>query len=167
MTVWDVKTTPAGEDWDAVRIPASIGVPLWMRLVGRASTREHLGPVIVSDQSEATYWLIPTGSRPGDWPEPCRLLSTGAWLVVPEDAVGSRAARWLHRGDQPGQLTGAVWLARALTQLPVCICGIPVTGAPTALDSRDPSAGIVDVTHDACYQLTLDRPLGFRHEGAR
>jgi hypothetical protein len=164
VSIWDVTTTPAGQNWDAVRIPQAFGVALCKRLTGNPDWLPRLGPVVLSELSEATYWLIPTGTRPADWPEPCRLLSTGTWIVLPEDSPGPRGARWLHR---PDQLTAAVWLTRALAQAPVCVCGVPVTGVPTALDSRDPSAGIVDVTHDACYQLTLDRPLGYRHEGAR
>lgn len=118
MTIWDLKTTPAGVAWDAVRIPASPGVRLWMRLTATPDTRVRLGPVVISDQSQATYWLIPTGSRGADWPEPCRLLAAGAWLVLPGADNPACAARWLHLPDDPLQLTGTVWLADALNHHP-------------------------------------------------
>ena len=106
-------TTAAGYEWDAVRIPLAVGMDLWMGLVADPDTHERLGPGAVSDRSRATYWLIPTGST-DTWPGGCRLLTRGAWLVLPGPQVHPGWARWLHRPGTCGRLTGAVWLAAAL-----------------------------------------------------
>ena len=113
MNGWAPPTVAAGVGWDAVRIPVGVGVALWMGLVADGDTHDRLGSIVVSERSQATYWLIPTGSR-GSWPDGCRLLTRGSHLLLPGPHAHPRNARWLHQPHVPGQLTGAVWLAAAL-----------------------------------------------------
>jgi len=114
MSAWD-QAVDAGIDWDAVRIPTGQGVPLLARLTADAETRAHLGPVVISDRSLVTYWPITTGTSPAHWPTGVRLLTRGTSIVLPGLGIDPYLARWLHRPHLPGQLTGATWLAAALT----------------------------------------------------
>lgn len=110
---WAPRTTEAGRDWDAVRMPVADGEALWLHLIINPDTHDRLGPVVISDRSQATYWLIPTGST-DTWPDRCRLLTRGSHLLLPGPDAHPRNARWLHQPHTPGRLTGAVWLAAAL-----------------------------------------------------
>ena len=110
---WTPPTTEAGRGWDAVRIPLDIAEPLRLWLIADLEAHDRLGPIVVSDRSQATYWLIPTGSA-GTWPDGCRLLTRGSHLLLPGPHAHPRNARWLHQPHVSGQLTGAVWLAAAL-----------------------------------------------------
>ena len=181
MSPWTVATTDAGERWDALRLPLDRGIALYEHLAADPDLLAALGPVVASARSDATYWLITTGTQPGAWPNDCRLLSRGSALVLPDDRTDPHNARWLHRPAEPGRLTGAVWLAAALNDHltleasmptdeppPLCtLCQQPSTGLRAPIDPRDPTAGIVDVSHEDCYQRLLDRPLALRHEGGR
>jgi hypothetical protein len=110
----DRATTAAGHDWDALRIPSALGVCLWRKLASDPGTRGRLGPIVVSERSQATYWFIPTGTSDTAWPRYARLLTRGSWLLLPGQTADPRCARWLHQLDRPGQFTEAVWLAAAL-----------------------------------------------------
>ena len=105
--------TEAGIAWDAVRMPADLGVALHKHLCHNPDTQDRLGLIVLSERSEATYWLIPTGSTP-TWPRGCRLLTRHSSLLLPGLRVHPSSARWLHEPTAPGQLTGAVWLAAAI-----------------------------------------------------
>ena len=107
-------TTDVGVGWDAVRIPIARGLGLHRRLCQRPETYGRLGPVVASQRSDATYWLITTGSLPGDWPSGCRLLTSGSAIVLPHYSIPATWSRWLNQPTEPGHLTGAVWLAAAL-----------------------------------------------------
>jgi len=107
-------TTDAGLSWDALRIPLSPGLELHRRLASRPDTYGRLGPVVASQRSDATYWLITTGTTPDAWPSGCRLLTTGSAIVLPHYSIPATWSRWLNRPDNPDHLTGAVWLATAL-----------------------------------------------------
>jgi hypothetical protein len=108
------QTVAAGEHWDALRIPATHGLPLLRWLASDPEDRQHLGPVAYSRRSAMTYWLIPTGTTPEAWPTDCRLLTRGSWIALPGAGLDPASATWLHQPDNPAQLTGAVWLAAAL-----------------------------------------------------
>jgi hypothetical protein len=110
---WAPPTTAVGVHWDAVRIPLADGEQLWLRLITAPEAHNRLGPVVISERSQATYWLIPTNSS-DHWPDRCRLLTRGSHLLLPGPRAHPRNARWLHQPHSPGQLTGAVWLATAL-----------------------------------------------------
>lgn len=177
MSIWGVEASPAGVDWDAIRIPDATGLTLYGQLTADPDTADRLGPVVLSARSQATYWLVTAGSGHGGWPPSCRLLGRGSMLLLPEPGVDARCARWLHQPTTPGRLTGAVWLADALHHLETSMsseptytcapCGQPATGTPAWIDGGDHSQGVIDVTHDACYQEVLKRPLALRHEGGR
>ena len=113
---WTLATTDAGEQWDAVRLPLDFGTALYERLSADPDLLAMLGPVVASARSDATYWLITTGTAPDAWPAGCRLLTSGSALVLPDDLTDPHCARWLHQPVEPGRLTGAVWLAAALNQ---------------------------------------------------
>jgi len=108
-----LRTTEAGRGWDAVRMPLADGESLWLRLVSDPETHDRPGPIVLSDRSQATYWLIPAGSS-DTWPDKCRLLTRGSHLLLPGPHAHPYSSRWLHQPHSPGRLTGAVWLAAAL-----------------------------------------------------
>ena len=108
-------TTDVGVTWDALRIPLATGLALHYRLCSRPEVYGHLGPVAASDRSDATYWLITTGSTADDWPDGCRLLARGSAIVLPHPVIPADHARWLTRPSHPVHLTDAGWLAAALT----------------------------------------------------
>ena len=110
---WAPRTTEVGVGWDAVRIPVADGESLCLHLIADPDAHDRLGPVVISERSQATYWLIPTNSS-DNWPDRCRLLTRGSHLLLPGPRAHPRNARWLHQPDTPGRLTGAVWLAAAL-----------------------------------------------------
>jgi hypothetical protein len=110
-----LPTAEAGVSWDAVRIPFNRGLDLHRRLSLHEDVRGRLGPVVASERSQQTYWLITTGTTPEAWPPGCRLLTTGSTIVLPHTLVPADWSRWVHRPSSPDHLTGAVWLAAALT----------------------------------------------------
>ena len=110
-----LPTADAGIGWDAVRIPLNRGLDLHHRLSRHADVCGRLGPVVASERSRQTYWLITTGTKPSAWPSGCRLLTRGSTIVLPHPLVPADWSRWLHRSADPDHLTGAVWLAAALT----------------------------------------------------
>ena len=114
MAPWALATTDAGDRWDAIRIPLTSGVSLHHHLCASPDTLDRLGPIVISTRSEATYWLITTGTQPEGWPVGCRLLTRGSALVLPSHRTDPYNAAWLHQPHTPGQLSGAVWLAAAL-----------------------------------------------------
>jgi hypothetical protein len=109
----DSATVEAGHAWDALRIPEPWGGTLYDVLAAHEGDRVRLGGVILSTRSGCTYWLIPTGSAPEQWPDGCRLLTRGSWVTLPARGINRASAHWLHH-PHPQQLTGAVWLAAAL-----------------------------------------------------
>jgi len=108
-------TTDAGIAWDAVRIPLAPGLELHRSLCRGQDTYGRLGPIVASERSQATYWLITTGSTQDAWPDGCRLLTVGSTIALPCARLPATFSRWLHRPEDPDYLTGAVWLAAALT----------------------------------------------------
>ncbi|NGO14323.1 hypothetical protein G5C60_43715 [Streptomyces sp. HC44] len=68
---------PAGEWWDAVRVPLALGVRTLEEL-GNAT-----GAVIEDSYGTTLYWLIPPGSAT-DWNvPPAQILGSGCHLAVP------------------------------------------------------------------------------------
>ena len=115
MLITQVPTFDAGVSWDAVRIPLARGLELHRRLSRHEDVCGRLGPVMASLRSQQTYWLVGIGTTPGVWPAGCRLLTIGSTIVLPHRIVPADWARWLHQPDDPTHLSGAVWLAAALT----------------------------------------------------
>ncbi|MFC8898203.1 hypothetical protein [Streptomyces cinereoruber] len=66
---------PAGQAWDAVRVPRGIGL-LALEALGARS-----GAVIEDDR--ALYWLVPPGSAAGWDITNTTVLGTGAKVLVP------------------------------------------------------------------------------------
>jgi hypothetical protein len=108
-------TADAGIGWDALRIPLARGLALHRRLCCHPDTYRRLGPVVASERSDATYWLITRGSTANAWPSGCRLLTRGSAIVLPHRLIRPDHSRWLTRPEDPDRLTGAVWLAAVLT----------------------------------------------------
>lgn len=76
-TISSCHIEEAGRDWDAVRVPRSIGLDALSILGGRS------GPVLEDPSAAALYWFIPQGSSVG-WDVPnTRTLEQDAHLVIP------------------------------------------------------------------------------------
>lgn len=68
---------PAGRDWDAVRVPRSVGLAA-VTILGVRS-----GAVIEDPREPCLYWFIAAGSA-GEWAvDNTQLLQAGAFLSVP------------------------------------------------------------------------------------
>ncbi|MFJ8939337.1 hypothetical protein ACIRL0_27015 [Streptomyces sp. NPDC102365] len=73
----EVRMLPAGQWWDAVRVPLTTGTRIL----------EHLGPhtgaVIEDGYGGVQYWLVPPGEA-ADWNlPPARILGPGSHVAVP------------------------------------------------------------------------------------
>ncbi|MDF2254724.1 hypothetical protein [Streptantibioticus ferralitis] len=85
-TVADCRLVPAGVDWDAIRVPRTIGMDV-LRILGR-----HSGAVIEDPCGSALYWFVSKGAATAwDVPE-TRPLGVTHHLVVPST----------HRVRRPG-----------------------------------------------------------------
>ncbi|MBQ0853417.1 hypothetical protein ACFU9Y_01365 [Streptomyces sp. NPDC057621] len=73
----EVRTLPAGQWWDAVRVPLATG----MRIL------DHLGPrtgaVIEDGYGGVLYWLVPPGEAATWDVPPARILGQGSHVAVP------------------------------------------------------------------------------------
>ncbi|MFJ8861531.1 hypothetical protein ACIRD8_24240 [Streptomyces sp. NPDC102451] len=76
-TIRDCRIAGAGGDWDAVRVPRSVGLDVLAILCSRS------GAVLEDPLAAALSWFIPP-SAAGDWDVPgTRILGEGAHLVIP------------------------------------------------------------------------------------
>ncbi|WP_151478134.1 hypothetical protein [Streptomyces albicerus] len=75
----EVRTLPAGEWWDAVRVPLATGVRIL----------DHLGPrtgAVIEDGfggSGILYWLIPPGAAETWHLPPAQILGPGSHVAIP------------------------------------------------------------------------------------
>lgn len=88
----DAELTAAGEDWDALRLPAYLGDLVLDRLGGEC------GAVIGDPYAQRMYWLIRPGAAAG-WTFPdiayVQLLGTASWVgVPPRDRSGPPGLHW-------------------------------------------------------------------------
>ncbi|MEV8593378.1 hypothetical protein ACIHFC_14075 [Streptomyces sp. NPDC052013] len=85
-SVDEVRTLPAGQWWDAVRVPLAVGTEA-LRNLG-----SETGAVIEDGFGGILYWLVVPGSA-ADWRLPrVRVLGRGSHVAVPPP----------HRVDGPG-----------------------------------------------------------------
>ncbi|WP_051878923.1 hypothetical protein [Streptomyces sp. NRRL B-24720] len=76
-TIRNCRLEGAGWEWDAVRVPRSVGLDALAILGGRS------GAVLEDPLTAALYWFIAPGSR-DDWDVPgTRILAEDAHLVIP------------------------------------------------------------------------------------
>ncbi|MGD3111392.1 hypothetical protein [Streptomyces sp. YGL11-2] len=85
-TAVDCSLLAAGVDWDAVRVPRSVGVRCLAVLGGRSAA------VVEDPRESALYWFIAAGAAAGWDVAHTRPLGTTQYLVVPP----------LHRAAGPG-----------------------------------------------------------------
>ena len=111
----EYATVEAGLGWDAVRIPEQWARRVLAALQANSADLAALGPIVLSERSECTYWLVPTGTRPEDWPDECRLLTRGHYLTLPDETVDRRCACSIHRPHGTAQLTAAAGSPRPST----------------------------------------------------
>ncbi|WP_351232172.1 hypothetical protein [Streptomyces sp. NPDC002133] len=105
----DCVPIPAGRDWDAVRVPRSVGLTA-LSILGARS-----GAVLEDPGALALYWFVPAGAA-ADWavtntrpigrgtfvviPPPLRIEGPGPhWRICPTDGT------WT---TQPGALQAAI-----------------------------------------------------------
>ncbi|MEV0227509.1 hypothetical protein [Streptomyces sp. NPDC050704] len=73
----EVRALPAGEWWDAVRVPLAAGL----------RTLEHLGPrtgaVLEDGYGSVLYWLVPPGTAAGWDLPPAHVLGSGSHVAIP------------------------------------------------------------------------------------
>ncbi|MEV0170552.1 hypothetical protein AB0I00_05420 [Streptomyces sp. NPDC050803] len=67
----------AGQDWDAIRVPRSVG------LAAMAILGARCGAVVEDPLSTAVYYFVPAGTAPGWDVENTRALGTGATVTIP------------------------------------------------------------------------------------
>lgn len=84
--------TPAGVDWDAIRVPRFLGLQVIERL------GPQVGPVIVHPGARTMYFLVPRGTT-GAWTAmtPAAVLGDGCYVFLP--------ARYKQRPPGPYWLT--------------------------------------------------------------
>lgn len=78
-TIADCVLEPAGHDWDAVRVPLTIGQRA-LDILGRRS-----GAVIDDPREQVLYWLIRTGSAAVWQLSDIRVLGLGAHVTIPPE----------------------------------------------------------------------------------
>ncbi|WP_052229731.1 hypothetical protein [Streptomyces sp. CT34] len=86
LTAVDCSLLATGIDWDAIRVPRSIGVRCLDVLGGRSAA------VVEDPRESALYWFIAPGASAGWDVAHTRPLGTTQYLVVPP----------LHRAAGPG-----------------------------------------------------------------
>jgi hypothetical protein len=73
----EVRTLPAGQWWDAVRVPLTAGIRIL----------EHLGPrtgaVIEDGYGGILYWLVPPGAADTWHIPPAQILGPGSYVAIP------------------------------------------------------------------------------------
>ena len=119
MTVWwplptdlDAELLPAGEWWDAVRVPTYLGEGVLARL-GPAS-----GAVIRDPYGSRLYWLIEPGSAQ-EWVfcefASVQVLGSASWVTVPPgDRLAPPGPHWAIPCTPTTSLTPALHLHSAL-----------------------------------------------------
>ncbi|WP_327704707.1 hypothetical protein OG530_26170 [Streptomyces decoyicus] len=101
---------PAGEDWDAVRVPADVGLRAVRDLEARGVP---VGPVLHDQSSHRTYFLTPPGTAHEWAQEGTRALGIGTWVVLaPPDWDG--LLQWITDPSSGPVHTAADDLAAAL-----------------------------------------------------
>ncbi|MEU4492156.1 hypothetical protein OG729_03915 [Streptomyces sp. NBC_00210] len=88
-TTADCQLQAAGFDWDAVRVPRSIGIHV-LEILGHRS-----GAVIEDPREPAVYWFVRQGSTAGwDVPETRPLGMTQHLVVPPPHRVRGPGLHW-------------------------------------------------------------------------
>jgi hypothetical protein len=112
-TVEGYQLQAAGHEWDAVRVPTSMGLP------ALAALGERSGAVIEDPREPVLYWFVHRGTA-SDWNVPeTRPLGLDQYLVVPEPhRVRGPGPHWRIRpGDRP-LCTDAASLRTVLGHVP-------------------------------------------------
>jgi hypothetical protein len=114
---------PAGVRWDAAVLPRPVGVSLLARLTSGVA-RERVGPVLLDERTELTYWLTPLDSTLAvSSCQDVRILAPGAHLAVSDpdhvcpsdcDAGDREPVTWAHWPSTNGILTPLGLLTSAL-----------------------------------------------------
>jgi hypothetical protein len=113
-----VRMLACGNAWDALRTPENLALPVVVKLLGRRTDRNQLGPVLHNGITRTVYWLVTPGHT-DTWPEDCVLLGANHWITVPNPANAHRKLTWLHMPPAPTPtraptFTPPLWLAVAL-----------------------------------------------------
>jgi len=141
-----VRMLTCGVEWDALRTPEKLALPVLARLLADADDCGQLGPVLRDERSSTVYWLVTTGHT-ATYPDGCLLRSTGAWLAVPNPINPHSKLAWLHLPARPA-FTPPPWLAAA-----------PETSKPTPIRTWGPH----DQHSHLAPHLHLLRPAHRRH----
>jgi hypothetical protein len=121
FTIWAAGATTillaVGHDWDAVRTPEALALPVVQQLMARESDQRRLGPILHCRNTHRVYFLVRTGSD-SRYPKDCRLMTEGSWVAAPRRRrLPADSVRWLHL-PEPGLLSSAAWIATALNNPP-------------------------------------------------
>ncbi|MFE0255750.1 hypothetical protein [Streptomyces sp. NPDC059010] len=113
----------AGEDWDAIRVEADVGVRA-VRLLEAVGT--PVGPVLHDLCSDRTYFLTPPGTADGWREQGARALGAGSWVVLPPPAWDG-LLRWVIEPTEGIEHTAIDDLAPALERASMAEteCGEP------------------------------------------
>lgn len=99
-TIGGCQLQPAGLEWDAVRVPRTIGVHA-LAILGNRS-----GAVIEDPREPAVYWFVRRGSATGWDLSETRPLGMNQHLVVPpRDRVEGPGPHWRIRPVDGGLIT--------------------------------------------------------------
>ncbi|WP_051840787.1 hypothetical protein [Streptomyces sp. NRRL F-5126] len=102
---------PAGQRWDVLTLPASLGGPaldVLIRLV------ERPGPVLADSGEERMGFFVPPGTAARWLGTGVRGAGRGTWIVVPHPGGRAYGLRWLVPPDGSGALTDPAILELAL-----------------------------------------------------
>jgi hypothetical protein len=101
----------AGEDWDAIRVPAGLGVRAVRFLKASGAT---VGPVLHDQSSGQAYFLTPPGTAWRWKQEQTRALGKGSWIVLAPPRWEKGSLRWVSDPADCAAHTTADDLAAAL-----------------------------------------------------
>lgn len=106
-----VVLLPAGQLWDVLKVPGTLGraalAVLGQLAVGR-------GPVLVDPGDESLGFFVPVGTAAWWVGTGVRGAGEGTWVLVPHPARRQRGLRWLVPPDGSGALNDPVLLELAL-----------------------------------------------------
>jgi len=106
-----VRLLACGVDWDALRTPEALALPVLARLLSHAGDCALLGPVLRDERSCTVHWII-APDHTATYPDGCLLRTAGDWLAVPNPINPHSKLAWLHMPVQP--TFTPPWLASSL-----------------------------------------------------
>jgi hypothetical protein len=108
MRAVGIQLMPAGRDWDAVRVPRSIGIVAHEAMGGASRA-------VICDSGSQLYWLVPPGTAAGWSVRGTAALGTSTYVVIPPTVLTTGPGDHWERSPGPaGYLTDPHVLREAL-----------------------------------------------------